>query len=110
MQEGRKMDERCDVWIIHSEKKVQVTDFPGPPTAICFVTPEAKTQMVAEGRGPTIGELMFRRDDHRPFKSYDEATEYGKLKAEELGYDLDVYWSFIDTGIDEDYDWSYDWD
>lgn len=80
-----------DIWIIPIEKKVLVTDFPGPPAAICgYVSEEAKN--AAQERGwPTISEIGFPSDLHLgPFHDWKAAREMAETKAQALGYTVRV--------------------
>lgn len=108
-----------DIWIIPSEKRILVTDFPGPPAAICgYVSEEAA--VAARKRGhPTVSEIGFPTDLHLgPFDDWKTAREVADAKAKELGYAVEMEDSMFadpDEEGDEAYwDWGFeypeDWD
>lgn len=87
-----------DVWIIHSEKRILVTDFPGPPAAVCgFVSGEAKQAAQARGYA-TVSEIGFPVDCHASFEDWTPALEFANSKAKELGYTVESEDSF-DYGL-----------
>ena len=76
---------KIDVWIIHKHKKVLVTDDPGVPVAVTWISPDAK-----DPNSPTISEVMFDKNCWKAFDEWSEASAYGQAKAKELGYEYDV--------------------
>ncbi len=79
-----------DIWIIHSEKRVLVTDMPGPPTAVCgFVSNEA-AQAAKERGYATVSEIGFSQDVYFRAETWKAAFEIADGKAEELGYDTNI--------------------
>lgn len=97
-----------DIWIIHSEKKIMVTDIPGVPTSVTgYVSEEAKA--TAEARGyPSISEIGFPTDCHLTADDWTEALRLASEKAAELGYKIQSEDSLYLPGRD---DWERDdWD
>lgn len=110
-----KANNTIDIWIIHSERKILVTDYPGPPAAICgFVSPEA-AQAAKERGHATVSEIGFPVDCHLSVPDWSQAQEKAQEKAKELGYTIKTEDSF-DYGLgdfeeeeeDDDDEWEYD--
>jgi hypothetical protein len=102
------MSGKIEVWIIHKEKRVLVTDIHGaPPRAVCgYVSEEAR--QAAEARGyPTVSEIGFDTNALHTFAFWDEAIAWAKVEAKTHGYRVDIADS---EDIDDDgYDdcWPY---
>lgn len=91
-----------DIWIIHAERKILVTDFPGPPAAICgFVSEEARAAAAQRGYA-TVSEIGFPSDCHLGADDWEEALRLAEQKAQEFGYRVkqeDRFWGV--EGSDE---------
>jgi hypothetical protein len=62
-----------NVWIMHTERKVLITDDPMPPVAVC---------------GRTAEEAMKRGAGSKGFDNWNEADTYAKQEAKRLRYIL----------------------
>ncbi len=95
-----------EVWIIPAKKKILVTEYPGPPAAICgFLSQEAKEAAQKRGHA-TISEIGFPSECllgsfESPTFGWGKAKEAAETKAKELGYIVE-YEPFMDLE-DEDY-------
>ncbi len=105
--------DKIDIWIIHSEKRILVTDFPGPPAAVCgFVSEEAAQAAEARGGVATVSEIGFPSDCWLTAEGWPQALALATEKAGELGYEIKTEDSFFpdpDGYLDEpedDWDWS----
>ena len=105
------MEITVEVWVIDLERKILVTDYPGPPASIIgYVSPEARS--AAKERGcATVSELGFPSECYLGhFDGWEAAMAVAVPKAKELGYRLvqdDSYYA-MDVESDPDYDWDYD--
>ena len=83
------MAEKINIWIIHPEKRILVSDLPGgPPAVICgFVSVEA-AQAARERGYPTVSEIGFPVDCHLSAPDWTEANRLAEQKAAELGYTI----------------------
>lgn len=93
-----------DIWIIHQEKKILVTDLGGVPAVLTgYVSGEA--QAAAEARGwPSVSELGFPADSHLIADDWPEALRLAGEKAGELGYEVKQEDSFYYLLLNEDED------
>jgi hypothetical protein len=108
-----------DVWIIHSQRVILVTDDPGVPMAVCsYVSEEARDTALARGYG-TVSEIGFPKDVYfGPFPEpegggWGEAGQIAEAKAKELGYRVEyssIIFSMFDDEGDEDFYDEPDWD
>lgn len=98
--------ESIDVWTLHSEKKILVTDLPGVPVAACVVEPDTAEKM-KDGELPTVSEILFEKEAYRHFDDWNDAMEYAKELATKLGYEVESHstWDYDD---DDDY-YGYDY-
>lgn len=100
-----------DIWIIHSEKKILVSDYPGPPAAICgFVSEEARA--AAQRRGfATVSEVGFPTECHLSAEDWAEANSIAEAKAKELGYRVKQEDMFMDSFLAmDDEEWEPEFD
>jgi len=89
------MNGTYEVWILRKQRKVLITEFPGPPMSICgYVSQEAKQAATARGN-PTVSEIGFRKDDYLgefqlPISGgWGEGERLAKEKAAELGFEVE---------------------
>lgn len=107
-------EEIVEIWIIHSERRILVTNLPGPPAAVCgFVSEEARAAAQARGVA-TVSEIGFAKDCYLKANGWEEANRLAQEKAVELGYKVkyeDRFFEAVDGGEpwDEDEEF-YDWD
>lgn len=98
---------RAEIWIIHDERKILLTDEPGVPTSVCGYVSEAARDAAMKRGYATVSEIGFPRDVHLgPFELPEEggwgkAREIAEGKAKELGYDLEFYSIDFDYSDDE---------
>lgn len=100
-----------DIWVIHSERKILATDYPGPPAAVCgFVSQEAKEAAVQRGF-PTVSEIGFASDCHFTAEDWGEAQTIAEAKAKALGYRIKTEDRFMDSFLAEvNEDWEPEFD
>jgi hypothetical protein len=98
---------RAEIWIIHADRKVLLTDEPGVPTSVCGFTSEAARAAAAARGYATVSEIGFPSDVHiGPFDcpaegGWGEAGDIAEAKAKELGYKVEYYSMDLDYGDDE---------
>ncbi|MCL4295755.1 MAG: hypothetical protein KJ077_08510 [Anaerolineae bacterium] len=100
-----------DIWIIHSEKRILVSDYPGPPAAICgFISEEARA--AAQQRGfATVSEIGFPTECHLSAEDWSEAKAVAEAKAKELGYRVKQEDMFMDSFLAmDDEEWEPEFD
>lgn len=96
-----------NIWVIHQEKKILVTDLPGVPASITgYVSAEAKA--AAEARGyPTVSEIGFPKDCHLTAGDWTQALRLAGEKGAELSYEFkqdDGLYLLLDQESDDN-DW-----
>ena len=92
------MNAEVEVWLIEPEKKILVTDYPGPPGAITgFVSEEAR--QAAQARGyPTVSEIGFPSSAYLgKFDDWQKALEVANTKAAETGFKVAQEDRFMDS-------------
>ena len=98
----------AEVWVVHAERRVLLTDMPGPPAACCgYVSAEAEAAAKARGHA-TVSELGFPSDCFvgswlLPATGWGEAGAAAEAKARELGYEVECEPRFMDER--EDGEW-----
>jgi len=100
-------DMPVELWVIHSEKYILVTDLPGPPVAACGYVSEDAAKAAKERGHATISEIGFDRNIYHKFNNWPDALRKAGELSKELGYRIvedSYYWG---GGDDEDTDWDY---
>lgn len=82
--------ETIDIWIIHSEKRILVTDLPGPPAVVCgYVSAEA-AQASKERGYPTVSEVGFPVDCYFQALDWQAGMALAREKAAMMGYEIET--------------------
>lgn len=85
---------KAEIWVIPPERKVLLTELPGPPASILgYISEEARRAHKARGGLPTVSEIGFHKElflglFETPEMGWGKAGELARAKAVELAYEV----------------------
>ncbi len=86
---------KAEIWVIPPERKVLLTELPGPPASILgYISEQARRAHKARGGLPTVSEIGFHKElflglFETPEMGWGKAGELARAKAVELGYEVE---------------------